>query len=243
MSIKKCPNCGLPVAGLEICPVCGTRVNAKTSGACNASNESRGQELTEEQKRAFSKIRLSAWDICFIAVCNVAVVLALINVILGGVCWCGAPIFAIFTAFFIAFAIGSGSVKKFLTRYRNAVLLLNLIAGLLFAAYRICGKTDFDWSFDYFIPINILIACTVMLVLLSFKSIQVKTIAISSCIILSESILQFFVMVFGIAATSEVSRILAACAFGVNFLTAINLAFLYFIKYRNVIGDKFRFWE
>lgn len=245
--MKKCPNCGLPVGSLEVCPMCGTNLRSENDkGSENRFYESgsdNNQTRTGVRYCAFSKIRLSVWDICFIAVCNVSVVLMLINAILGGDCWCGIPVFALFGSFFFAFAAAAGSLKKFLTRYRNAVLILNLIAGILFAVYRICGKADFDWTLNYFIPINLLLSCMIMLSLLFCKNIQVKTVMLSSFLVLFQSISQFLLMLFGISAANEISRILAACAFGVNFLTTINLAFLYFIKYRNVITDQFRFWE
>ncbi len=247
MSIKKCPNCGLPVGGLNVCPACGTRLDEGVDESENqffyaSGNQDKTKKIIEEHKNTLSKIRLSVWDICFIAICNVAVVLMLINGILGGECWCGIPVFALFGGYFFAFAVAAGSLKRFLTRYRNAVLVLNLIAGILFAVYRFCGKNDFDWV-NYFVPINILSSCIVMLFLLLGKNIQLKNVMISSVFILGQSILQFLLMLVGISALGTVQRILSSCAFGVNFLTVINLSFLYFIKYRNVISEKFRFWE
>lgn len=235
--MKKCPKCGMPVGGLSVCPSCGAD--------CSQTNTQYVPQEVASFANTFSKtkVRLSVWEVLFIIVCNIAVVLALVNSIMGGQVWCGIPVMAIYTVYFFAFASTSGSAKRFLARYRNAVLVLNIVSALFNAVNLINKENYFGWAFNYFIPCNLLLACLVMLCLLPCKDVPVRNVLLSSVLLLPQSVIQFVVMLCGWTATEQLPRILCSCAFGVNFLTTVNLAFLYFNKYRNVIVEKFRLWE
>lgn len=243
MAMKKCPNCGLPVAGMQVCPVCGTRIpygNEQKSGDTQFFS---GAKQKAKSAMPNEKIRLGAWDVAFIILCNVSLVCSLINLIMGGICWCHYPVCLSFSAYFIAFACASGSLKKFLTRYRNAVLVLNIIYGLFNLVCNAAGQGNLSWAFDYFIPVNLLVANTVILCLIPCQSVPGRNITITAVMLLSQSVLQFVLMAIGLTAIDKLPRILVSCAFGVNLITSINLIFLYFVKYRNVVVEKFRLWE
>lgn len=242
MSIRKCPSCGLPVAGLSVCPVCGRRLDPEPEARPKSDGPEQFFSDGESVKKA---VRPTGWDMAFIIICNLSFVAILVNAIVGGPCWCHYPVFGMFSLFFILFSCFSGSFRRFLTRYRNSVLFLNLLAGIFQivcnAAYPEQG--GFNWAFDYFIPINILVACIVELSVMPFKKVLMRNIIFSVFMFLGQSIIQFCLMLFGVTASEYIPRILVISAFGVNLITALNLVFLYFIKYRDMAIEKFRFWE
>ena len=235
MSIKKCPKCGLPVGGLySVCPKCGTNVNLVSE---------------EEESRSIHKVlrlgnvKIGAWELAFIFVCNIAVVLVLINVILGGVGWCHYPVCGLFLAYFFVFASASGSVRRFFTRFRNTILIFNFVVGVFNLVYRVLHLNTMDWAFDYFIPVSLIVCCTVMLLLLIHPDIKIRSVLFSIALLFVQSIIQLLLMVFGVTAGGHIQMILVAVAFGVNLLSLLNLMFIYFIKFRNQVADTFHLWE
>lgn len=244
MSIKKCPSCGLPVAGLSVCPMCGRRLDQDESRRPEPNG---AEQFFSDGESVRKAVRPTGWDMAFIIICNLSFVAILVNAIVGGPGWCHYPVFGLFTVYFILFSCFSGSFRRFLTRYRNSVLFLNLLAGIFQivckAAYP--GQEEFNWAFDYFIPINILVACIVELSVMPFQKTLMRNIIFSVFMFLGQSIIQFCLMLFGVTVTpdSYVPKILVISAFGVNLITALNLVFLYFIKYRDMAIEKFRFWE
>lgn len=244
MSLRRCRNCGLPIGGLNVCPACGAKAENESDFDNRSGSFKDDAEIKDVAKRfKVGAIVLSAWDIAFIVLCNVSLVAILINAVTGGQAWCAYPVIGAFTVYFFAFACASKTAGRFLTRYRNAVLFMNLACGIFGIIFSANGSVDLSWTFDYFIPINIFVACNVMLCWIPTKKIPMRNILISSAMIMSQSIVQLILMLAGVTATGQIARILVYSAFGVNALTTINLTFFYFIKYRNAIVEKFKFWE
>lgn len=262
MSLRKCPRCGLPVAGMRICPNCGTDVDAHYNSAYrsngnanntnnttnfngfNVSNDNSDQKNAKRSAIIFHQLRMTPWEVAFILICNMAFALTLINVLMGGPCWCHYPVLIMFVTYFFSFACASGSLKKFLTRYRNAVFITNIIAGIYNVIYNSLSVENVNWVLDYFVPINLIVACTVMLSLLFVPTISMRNVLFSTLILMLQSIIQFILMVAGVTGHSgRVSHILISVAFGVNVMTVLNIAFLYVIKAKNMVVDQFRLWE
>jgi len=242
MPIRKCPNCGLPVANLNVCPMCG----ASLSG--NAAEKPQKEVAEKEESGVKSVIhlgsyRLSVWDFIFITICNLSIILIIINVIVGGVVWCHYPVFTLFSVYFLAFACAAKSVRRFIVRYRNAVVILNLLYGLFGFIFRMSTEISFSWTYDYFIPCNLICANIVLLSMCFVKAVPIRNILFSVVLILPQSILQFIFMLTDLTAIGRVPQILASIAFAINILTVGNLVFLYFIKYKNTIEDRLRLWE
>ncbi|MGN0818879.1 MAG: hypothetical protein ACI4M6_00580 [Christensenellaceae bacterium] len=256
MSIRKCPRCGLPVANIKICPNCGTDVDAWYSRTYNFNNNdanvngfhsANAQNVSNKPKKnyvVFNHLRMTPWEVAFILICNMAFVLTLINVLIGGPCWCHYPVLAMYVAYFFSFACASGSLKKFLTRYRNAVFITNIIAGVYNVIYNSLSVGNINWVLDYFVPVNLIIACTVMLSMLFVPTVSMRNVLFSTLILMIQSVIQFILMAVGLTGHSgRVSHILISVAFGVNVMTVLNIAFLYVIKARNMVVDQFRLWE
>lgn len=243
MSIRKCPKCGLPVGNFySACPKCGAAIVEKGSER-SAEESMRTRKERAKKLLQIGNIRIGAWELAFILVCNVAIVLVLVNAILGGVPWCHYPVYALFVAYFLAFACVSGNIRRFLTRYRNGILVTNFIAGVFQLVYRAIGCGGMEWAFDYFIPINLIAGCTIILLLLLHPDIRVRSVLFSIAILFVQNFIQLLLMAFGITADGRVSVILVTVAFGINLISLIDLIFIYLVKCRNQVVETFRFWE
>lgn len=242
MSIKKCPHCGIPVANYSVCPMCGKRVEDNDAQSAEGKTVN-SKNLIDKCILRVGNIKFGIWDLLFILICNLSFILVLINVLIGGKGWCQYPVFGLFSGYFIAFACGAGNIRRFLTRYRNAVVFLNFVAGIFDIVYRFIDSTAMGWAFDYFIPVNLISACIVILFLLLHPNISVRSVLFSLIILLVQSIIQLILRLCGVTAHEHIPCILVTIAFGVNLLSVINLVFIYFIKYRNCVEETFRFWE
>ncbi len=244
MSLKRCRNCGLPIGGLGVCPSCGAKADEDSESDKSANAFGNKAEISFiARKFKIGELSLSAWDIAFIILCNVSLVAILINAVIGGKTWCAYPVIGAFTVYFFSYACSSKTAGRFLTRYRNAVMFMNFVCGILGLMFSASESIEMGWTFDYFIPVNIFVSCNVILCLILTKKVPMRNILISSALIMIQSIAQLILMLFGVTATGQVAQILVYSAFGVNALTTINLTFFYFIKYRNAIVEKFKFWE
>lgn len=244
MSLRRCRNCGLPIGGLSVCPSCGAKADDESKSDKRANAFDGNAEINFVAKKfRIGALSLSAWDIAFIILCNVSLVAVLVNAVTGGNAWCAYPVIGAFTVYFFSFACSSKTAGRFLTRYRNAVLFMNFACGVFGLVFSASNSVDMSWTFDYFIPVDIFVACNVILCLIPTKKVPMRNILISSALFMIQSVVQLILMLSGVTATGQVARILVYSAFGVNALTTINLAFFYFIKYRNAIVEKFKFWE
>ncbi len=224
-----------------------TQTNNYTNNGGNTQNQNNINK-TDNSKSVFvtfNNIKMTPWEVAFILICNIAFVLTLVNILVGGACWCHYPVLALFVCYFFAFACASKSLKRFLTRYRNAVFITNIIAGIYNIIYNAMTQgSNLNWALDYFVPINLIVACTVMLMMMLIPNVSIRNVMFSAIILLVQSIIQFLLFAFNLTGNSgRVSVILISVAFGVNLITVINYVFIYFIKCRNVVFDKFRLWE
>lgn len=239
MSMKKCPKCGLPVGTyFAVCPKCGASIPTDEESAQEAF-----PSHTKKIVFKLGNIRFGVWDLLFLLLCNLSFALILINVLVGNESWCQYPVLGLFTVYFFAFACAAGTLKRFLTRYRNAILMLNFVAGIFELILRAIDQTALQWVFDYFIPCNLILGCIVMLLLLLHPTISVRNVLFSIALLFIQSTTQLILMLVGVTAAERVPTILVSIAFGVNLISLINLAFLYLIKFRNQVTETFRFWE
>ena len=82
-----------------------------------------------------------------------------------------------------------------------------------------------------------------MLVLLICSDTSIFKVICSIFTFSFQSLTLFVLLLAGVLGLSQLSRILIILAFGINFITFINLILLYFFKYRNKIVDDFKLWE
>lgn len=238
MSIKKCPNCGLPVGNLSVCPACGKEV-------AEGENPNRDEGYKRKVKTLLNigNVRLGVWDVLFLIVCNISVVLLIVNVAAGGYYWSPYPVLALNVVYFIAFACASKSFKKFLTRYRNAVFILNALAAVFrLAALAFEGQTAL-WLFDYFVPVNLIVACITLTGIAAAESVSMRSVLFSFIILFPQSAVQFILALCKITAGSRLALVLICVAFGLNLVSIINFVIIYIAKYRNRVFEAFRLWE
>lgn len=236
--IKNCPNCGLPLPPyITECPACGGKTHFQDSPTETLNNTVKSSFLKKHN------IKMGAWDIALIMVCNVAFILTILNVILGGTCWFYYPVVVLFAGYCLSFTAASKNIKRFVTRYRNSVIIINLIITICNFIVSLIYKSVNIWAFEYFIPSNLLIANTVMIVLLFFSDTSIFKVMFSVFTFSFQSFILFVLLLVGILGLSQISRILIILAFGINFISCINLILIYFFKYRNKILDDFKLWE
>ena len=237
--IKNCPNCGLPLPPyVGVCPACGAKTNFQ--------NKEETGRIDETVKSSFLKkhnVKLGGWDIALILICNIAFVMIILNMILGGTCWFYYPVIVLFAGYCLSFSAASKNVKRFITRYRNSVIIINLIITICnLIATVVTHETDL-WAYEFFIPSNLLLANVVMVILLIFSDTSIFKVMFSIFTFSFQSFTLFVLLLAGVLGLSQLSRILIILAFGINFITLVNLIFLYFFKYRNKIVDDFKLWE
>lgn len=264
MAIKKCPVCGLPVAGYLRCPTCGADTNMtdeQVYGGSFAADETASSSTTTattayekpkfepKKKRRVPTLnlgifRLTLWDLGFILMCNASLISIIVNAIVGGYCWSYWVTFGSFAAFFIAFASAAGTAKKFLSRYRNGIFLINLICSAFRLVLNIKGSPEAEWLTNYFVPCNVMVSCIVFTVLLAFRISPRKIIgAVAS--LLPQSTIQFVLYLlpnhweWATFTGGIVSEIFVIVAFGLVIFTLINVTILYFAKLKNKIFEFF----
>lgn len=259
MSTKNCPVCGSPVSGYTRCPVCGSNVNMteeEVYGGSFSADSIPVEHLNRERPRFndkkkkkftlnFGIFRLTLWDLAFVLICNISLVSIIVNAIVKGYCWSYWVTFGCFAAFFIAFASASGTAKKFLSRYRNGIFVINLICTVFRIVLNIQSSPEAAWLMHYFIPCNLIVSCVVFTVLLAFNVSPRKVIgAVAS--LLPQSLLQFILFLlpdrwaWAQVTGGVVSEIFVIVAFGLVVLTLINVTILYLAKLKNKVVDFFR---
>lgn len=232
--MKICPKCGRVADEDAVRCFCGTdlgsikREETKTSSAGSGVN----------MKITVGHYTLSVWEIVFILLCNLAFVLIVVDLLTGPGAWCPYIVLGMYTVYFLAFACTAGNIKRFHARYRNAVILLNLIGGI----FGLVLKNDMLWVNNYFIPCNSIIAATAFLLMLFHKDIYAKHVFWSSLLLLVETGIQFILFLFDVIGQTQVSKILIILALCLNLMILVNLAFLYFTKFRTHV-ERNRWWK
>ena len=232
MVIKNCPKCGLPVNGMVTCPLCGTVVNGGTS-----------REKAEKHLTKLKNTRITKWEIALIIILNLSFIAVAVNLIIGSPSWFQYPVISMLALYFISFTVALKTVNKFITRYRNTVLAIDLMLALSTVFANILNKTAYVFAFEYFIPVNLMLANLAMLVILIFFDVPIHRILVAASTFAAQSFILFVLMLFGQFGAEILPRTLIIVSFGINILTVINLAIIYAIKFRNQIFDGIHFWE
>ena len=237
MALKKCPNCGIPIPGYDVCPVCGTVVESQTQ----QREKSNISNIVHDNKDR--DIKLSAWEIALILICNVSLILIVVNSVVGGDGWFFYPVVVMFLVYSISFTANAGNVPRFLTRYRNTVFIFNLVLVLCSLLCSSLNGRAILWPFNYFVPCNLIVANIVCTILLTKKNIGTKSVLFASLIFFMQSLVQMLLLAFGVIGVDNLVKILIYVSFGVNLITIINLVILYVLKFKNDISETFKFWE
>ena len=229
---------------MKICPKCG-RVAEDDAVRCFCGTDL-GSIRKEKAKTSASGVNkrinvgyysLTVWDIAFILLCNLSFVLIVVDLLTGKGAWCPYIILGLYCVYFLSFAFTADSVKQFHGRYRNAVLVLNLLAGIFGLAVN-----NMRWMNNYFIPCNSILAAVAFLLLLFHKDISAKHIFWSTLFLLLENGIQFFLFLGGYVGQTQVSKIFIILSLCLNLMLFVNMAFLYFTKFRSQV-ERNRWWK
>lgn len=237
MSLKKCPKCGIPIVGLDKCPICGYDNNSTTYSYTH-------QETTVNVNNGSNKrFNLTIWETSLLICANVSVISIIVNLILGGIFWSLYTTLAIFSIYFLMFTCWANNIKKFLTRFRNSIFLLNAILFIIFAISKIIKDDTVYVLINYYVPINLIVANTVAILLLTNAKISVASVMHALFMMLVQSITLFIIYLTGFSNPSTLSKILIIVALGVNLITVINIAFIRVSRIRNNVNEVFKWWE
>ena len=233
MSIRKCPRCGLPIGNLETCPMCGAQ---------EGERKPEKEQVRVGAERPFH-VSLGVWEILFLVLCNLNMILLVLNVAIGGNYWSVYCVMGTTAAYFLAFACASGSAKRFLTRFRNAVFVLDLAAALLMLGSLAFDGADCRWLYDYFVPCDLIAACLVFLCMTAHKSVSLRSVLLSLVTLFPHALVGLVLALCGVTAHGRVALVLACVAFGCDLVSILDLVVIYLVKYRNAVVETFRLWE
>lgn len=232
--MKICPKCGRVADEDAVRCFCGTDLSSIRKEEARTSSAHTGVNM----KITVGHYTLTIWDIVFILLCNLSFVLIIVDLLTGaGTPWSPYIVLGLYTVYFLAFACTAGSVKRFYSRYRNAVLLLNLIGGIFGLILK-----DMRWVNNYFIPCNGILAATAFLLMLFHKDISAKHVFWSTLLLLMENGIQFILFLCKVIGQTQVSKILIILALCLNLMILVNLAFLYFTRFRTHV-ERNRWWK
>ena len=187
-------------------------------------------------------VSLSWQDFLFILIINLSIVSIIINALLASTgFWCHYPILTMFYGYAIACAGLSGSAKKFLSKFRLGIFILNLI---LIAAslihYYASGKNPVALiAYEWVLPIILTVTLFVMFATMFFKTVTLLNLLLSTTLMLPQVTALFItVLINPDGMFSKASFILSIVNFALYIMVIANLSFLYFIKVKNKLDDK-----
>lgn len=195
-----------------------------------------------EKPLKLGNVRLSWTDFVFIIICNISIILILINAILHHTgFWCHYPIFIMLYSYVIFIASIAGQAKKFLSRLRNGLLIVNLLFSLTSLIYFIADDFNPDALFpiEWIIPIILTVTLIIKLCSLFSGSVTLLNIITAAFFMLPQATILFVVAIInpllinGEAMYSDFSFIISIVNFALYVMVIINLTFLYFIKVKN----------
>ncbi len=187
------------------------------------------------------EVNLSWQDFIFIVIANLSVILVIINALLASTgFWCHYPILVMFYGYVIACAGLSGSAKKFLSKFRIGVFSLNMIliiASLLH--YYASGKNHSALiAYEWVLPIILTVTLLVMFGTMFFRTVTLLNLLLSTTLMLPQVTALFITALINPDGMFNTAAfILSIVNFALYIMVIVNLAFLYFVKVRNKIGD------
>ncbi len=234
MPLKKCPNCGMPVAGYTKCPFCGKDLL-----------EEEGQQSVRPRNKKITvgQIQLSPWEAGFLLVANLSLICILINAITGGTFWALYVSLTLGLIYLLAFTIASQSAQKFITRFRNLIFLINAILFICLFVSKMIDSTVVYPLVCYYVPASLIVGNIVCLLFLLNPNIGIRQIqhCILAFFVQSSTLLLF--MATKAVPVSELTKILFLVSVGVNLLSTVNLIALRVIRVRSNVHNAFKFWE
>ncbi len=242
--IKKCPGCGLPVAGLDVCPLCGRDLiaDAGLDDGENRFDVGTGEKLIKEFDRASSG-KLSRMEILLLILSNLSVVLIVVNLIFSGLNWSCLTVQTLYFIYLATYVSMSGNLAKFVTRLGNSVFLFNIICAVCVFIHWLIADNVFLLFPDYIMPGMLIAAQLTVIFSLFSKSVTVVRALHAQLLFLVQSIVLFVLMLTEQTCADTAARILVAICFGIGVVTVLNLSFAYMFKFRKGIQEAFKFWE
>lgn len=238
--MKVCPKCKNKVSNLQDkCPVCGAEVNGNT-------DEPQINSLGKVKDIVKNDYKLTGWNIAFIVILNVIIVLIALNVFnvfdANGI-WCDWPIVSLLSVYFLVLTCFSKRINQFVTRLRNTVWFANLAMIITMYIRLIVYKHLDAWILEYFITSTVICFDIIMTALFLARKLQMFNAFVSSMTMTPFAILVIVYSLCKIIAQSSAGKIMVLISCLMTLCVQINFACFYFFKYKEKAEKIFKLWE
>lgn len=229
MSVKRCQKCNSIIPEGDVCPCCSTNIHEE---------ENKGGYMKDLPKHS------SVVNVCFLMAINVSFVLLMINAVLGKTLWAPYPIMGLLGVCTIVNALFSKSVKKFVAKLRNGLLILQFVAWIVGAVLIIANLSNaqLDWIFSYLTPVSSVIMILFIMVVTFIGKIDLKSVIGSLLLYLFVTAVPIVYLLFiklthvtpmpDLTMPSQLAIIVMTSAFGVTFLSLVDIGYIYLTNYK-----------
>lgn len=193
----------------------------------------------DKRSLKIGEVRLTWREFLFIAIANASVILIIINAIFHKTgFWCHYPILGMFYSYTVVYAALSGTVKKFLSKFRLGVFILNfvLIGASLIHYYVGENKQSDLFLYNWVLPVILILTLCVIFSTMFFKSVSLLNVLLSSVLMLPQATALFVTALLSHGPDKmfpNASFVLTVITFALHIFVIVNLAFLYFVKVKN----------
>lgn len=238
--MKVCPKCKNKVSNLQSkCPICGADVNEKL-------DDSAVNTICSVKSIVKNDYKLTGWNIAFIVVLNIVIVLIALNVFnvfeIQGI-WCDWPIVGLLSLYFLVLTCCSKKMNQFVTRFRNTIWFTNLVMIIIMYARLIAYKRLDAWVLEYFITSMVICFDIVMTGLFLSRKLQMFNAFVSSLTMLPFAIMVLVYSLCRVIAQTNVSKAMVLICCLLTLCVQINFACFYFFKYKDKAEKIFKLWE
>ncbi|MGN0819622.1 MAG: hypothetical protein ACI4M6_04390 [Christensenellaceae bacterium] len=235
MSVKRCQKCNSIIPDGDVCPCCSANVHEE---------EITGSYLKDLPKHS------SLVNVCFLMAINVSFVLLMINAVTGKTLWAPYPIMVLLGLCALVNALCSKSIKKFVSKLRNGLFILQFVAWIVGAVLIISKRnnTQLDWIFSYFTPLSSVAMILFIMVVTFLGKIDLKSVIGSLVLYLFVTAVPLLYLLFikisqitpmpDLAFPDQLAVIIMTSAFGVTFLSLVDIGYIYLTNYKEFPENK-----
>ena len=204
----------------------------------NNFNEKTTEVIIDQtpSKTKSKKFNFTPGNILFLVVLNIILITTIINLCLQTGFWAHYIAIGSLTGYFVVYAFLTNTAKNINIRLSFSVLFINLVATFFVILLLITNFSDYNWLWQYFIPILIMFNNLVTTTLLVFGKITFVNALMTFCLNIFQSLLQLiFVLVF-VGVNGTFVSVLSIVTFSYCLLGVINSIFIKGFQITNNIG-------
>lgn len=191
----------------------------------------------EEKTPAKKKSRnFTAGNALFLVVLNIILIATIVNLCVKADFWAHYVALGSLTIYFIIFSFLTKSPKNINIRLTFSVLFINFVA-LFFTILLLTTKlSDYNWIWQYFIPIIIMFNNIITTALLLLNKITFVNALMTFCITLFQSLVQLIFILIFVGIQGSFISVFSIVCFSYSLLGVINAIFIKGFLVTNNIG-------